>query len=253
MPHPALKRAVVLGLALAALLTATATAALVEVDGLVLHADGGFQPQTLPRHRYAPIHFRGYFDIRTKRGAQPQKLQQAVIKFDRDGRLDVAGLPRCAPRAIADADTEQARRICRRAIVGTGTVGAQIPLGFGTVNASVPLTIFNGPRLEGNSTAILHAQTLLPFPETYAVVAPIEQVRGRYRYRVTIDVPPIAGGLGKLTRLSVSIGRRYRSGGRNRSYVSARCTDNVLETHGHFTFDGGTVIDGDVEKYCRIR
>jgi len=248
----ALKRAGLLGLAAAALLSATAGAALVEVDGLVLRANGGFQPQALPRHRYAPIHFRGHFDIGTKRGAEPQKLEQAVIKFDRDGRLDVTGLPRCAPEKIAAADTEQARRICRRAIVGTGTVGAKIPLGFGTVNASVPLTVFNGPRLDGNPTAILHAQTLLPFPETYAIVAPIERQAGRYRYRVTIDVPPIAGGFGRLTRLEVSIGRRYRSGGRERSYVSARCTDNVLETHGHFTFDGGTVIDGDVEKYCRI-
>ncbi|HET9184532.1 MAG TPA: hypothetical protein VFN82_00195, partial [Solirubrobacterales bacterium] len=95
--------------------------------------------------------------------------------------------------------------------------------------------------------------TLLPFPETYAIVAPIERRRGRYRYRVPIDVPPIAGGLGRLTHLEVQIGRRYRAGGRKRSYVSARCTDNVLETHGHFIFDGGTVIDGDVEKYCAIR
>lgn len=241
---------VVLGVVLAA---GSASAALVEVDDVVLRADGGFTPQTLPRHRFAPIDFQGHVEISGRNGAGPPKLQQALVDFDRDGRLSVAGLPSCAPESIDQASTEEARAICRGAIVGTGHVEALISLDSGPVQARAPLTIFNGPRLGGLPTAVLHAQTTVPGTQTYAIVVPIEQRRGGFRYRARIDVPPIAGGFGAITHLDVQIGRRYGAAGKRRSYVSARCSDNILQTHGRFTFEDGTIIDGSVEKYCRFK
>jgi hypothetical protein len=246
-------RAAPLALALAALAAASATGALVEVNDLVLHADGGFQPQSLPRHRYAPIEFEGHLDIAAKGGGKPTPLRQAVIDFDHDGRLSVAGLPTCAPESIAAASSEEARRICRGAIVGTGRVEALISLANGTVRARSPLTVFNGPPLAGRPTVVLHARTTVPGTQTYAILAPIERRPGRFRYRVTVDFPPIAAGYGAITHIDVEIGRRYRADGRSRSYVSARCSDNILETHGRFTFEDGTIIDGSVEKYCRAK
>jgi hypothetical protein len=115
------------------------------------------------------------------------------------------------------------------------------------------LTVFNGPRLEGMPTAVLHARTTVPGTQTYAIVVPIEQRRGGFRYRARIDVPPIAAGFGAITHLDVAIGRRYRAAGKQRSYASARCSDHILQTHGRFTFDDGTIIDGLVEKYCRSK
>lgn len=253
MPLPALKKGLLLGLLAGALLASAAGGAVVEYKDIAIHADGGFQPRTLPRHRFAPIEFHGHVEISRKGGGVPPALTQAVIKFDRDGRLDVAGLPSCAPEAVAAASTEEARAACNGAVVGTGTVRAMVSLAGGTVQAHAPLTIFNGPRVGGDPSVILHAHIAAPTPQTLAIVAPIVRIKGRYRYRVTIDVPPIAEGAGSLTQLSVRIGRHYRAGGRTHSYVSARCTDNVLETHGRFTFADGTLIDGDVEKYCRIK
>jgi hypothetical protein len=237
----------------AALAAGIAGAALVEVDDVVLQADGGFTPQTLPRHRFAPIDFQGHVEISGRNGAGPPKLRQALIDFDRDGRLSVAGLPSCAPESIDQESTEEARRTCRGAIVGTGHVEALISLDSGPVKARAPLTIFNGPRLDGLPTAVLHAQTTVPGTQTYAIVVPIEQRGGGFRYRARIDVPPIAGGFGAITHLDVQIGRRYDAGGKRRSYVSARCSDNILETHGRFSFEDGTIIDGSVEKYCRFK
>ena len=264
MPHPALRRlgalfrphgtqkrhVALLAVIALALLGGTASGALVEVDNLVLRADGGFQPQALPRHRFAPIDFQGHVDLSAKGGGKPSPLKQALIDFDRDGRLSVTGLPTCSPEAIDQASTEEARRICRGAIVGTGHVEALVSLADGDVPARAPLTIFNGPRLGGLPTAILHAQTTVPGTQTYAIVVPIEQRPGGFRYRARIDLPPLAGGLGALTHIDVKIGRRYRSGGKQRSYVSARCSDNILQTHGRFSFEDGTVVDGLVEKFC---
>jgi hypothetical protein len=231
----------------------SAGAALVEVDDVVLRADGGFTPRTLPRHRFAPIDFQGHFDISGRNGAGPPKLRQALIDFDRDGRLSVAGLPSCAPESIVEESTEEARRTCRGAIVGSGHVEALISLDSGPVKARAPLTIFNGPRLDGLPTAVLHAQTTVPGTQTYAIVVPIEQRRGGFRYRARVDLPPIAGGFGAITHLDVRIGRRYGAAGDRRSYVSARCSDNILQTHGRFSFEDGTIIDGSVEKYCRFK
>jgi hypothetical protein len=250
MPHPSLRRLALIAVAATAIFAGSASGALVEVENLVLRADGGFQPQALPRHRFAPIDFQGHVDLSAKGGGKPSPLKQALIDFDRDGRLSVAGLPTCSPEAIDEATTEEARRICRSAIVGTGHVEALVSLDSGDVAARAPLTIFNGPRVGGLPTAVLHAQTTIPGTQTYAIVVPIEQRRGGFRYRARIDLPSLAGGRGALTHIDVAIGRRYRAGGKQRSYVSARCSDNVLQTHGRFSFEDGTVIDGLVEKFC---
>jgi hypothetical protein len=239
MPLPKLARALLLALATTALLAASSPV-----------ADAGFQPQTLPKRRFAPIDFQGHIDISPRRGSALPPLQQALIDFDRDGRLSVAGLPTCAPEAIAQQGTAEARRTCKGAIVGTGHIGAAIGFPGGAAETTVPLTVFNGPRLATGPSVLFHARTAVPTPEIYAILIPIERRRGGFRYRARIELPPLAGGLGALTHLDVDIGRRYRAGGRSRSYVSARCSDNVLQTHGHFTFADGTVISGLVEKYC---
>jgi hypothetical protein len=253
VPLPALRRAGLLALIVAAAIAGSATAALVEVDNVVLRADGGFQPQTLPRRSYAPIEFEGRVDIAAKTGGRPSPLKQALIDFDRDGRLSVGGLPTCAPESIAQASTAEARSICRGAQVGTGRVEALVAFPGATVKAGSALTIFNGPRLGNLPTAVLHARFTVPATETHAIVVPIERRRGDFRYRARLDLPPLAGGLGALTHIDVEIGRRYRAGGRNRSYVSARCSDNVLQTNGRFSFEDGTAIDGLVEKYCHSK
>jgi hypothetical protein len=248
------KRLVVpLAVVAAALVGGTASGALVEVENLVLRADGGFSPQSLPRHRFAPIEFHGQVDLSARGGGKPSPLNQALIDFDRDGRLSVAGLPQCSPEAIDEATTEEARRICKKAIVGTGHVEALVTLDSGDVPARSELTIFNGPRLGGLPTAVLHARTTVPGTQTYAIVVPIEQRPGDFRYRARIDLPPLAAGFGALTHIDVEIGRRYRAGGKQRSYVSARCSDNILQTHGRFSFEDGTIVDGLVEKFCRSK
>jgi hypothetical protein len=230
--------------------------ALVETSEVRIKVNAAFQPRNLPVKSFAPVKFSGFLDVANPSGGQPPALQQIVLDFDRDGRLDVSGLPTCAPESIAQASVEEARRICQGAIVGTGKIEALVALPFsGTlVPTSSPLTLFNGPRLEGKPTVIVHAQTTVPATQTYAFTVPIEKRPGEFRYRVTVNIPPLAGGYGALTSLSVTIGRKYTVGGKQRSYVSARCSDHILRSHGAFTFANGLTIEGvGLEKYCAQR
>jgi hypothetical protein len=248
-----LKLALLIGV-LSALVAAAAQAAVVKVGPLILRADGGFSPTVLPKKKFVPIDFQGYAEVEQKGGGLPSALQLAVIDFDRDGRLGTRGLPECPAERVATATPAQARTLCRGAIVGEGHLDGLVAVpGDGILVASSLLTIFNGPRLQGNPTAILHAQFTTPATQTFAVVVPIERRRGPFGYRATIQVPPIAGGLGALTHIDARVGRRYVSAGTKRSYVSARCTDSILETHGTFTFADGTTIDGSVSRFCRMR
>lgn len=231
-----------------------ANAALVQTGNLVLRADGGFTPHKLPRKAYVPIAFRGHANLSSVDGSVPAAVQQIVLDFDRDGRLGVRGLAVCRPDALQEATSAEARARCRRAIVGRGKARALIAVpGGASVLAGSPITLFNGPRQGGKPTVILHARTTVPAVQNFVITVPIERHGGLYRYRATIDVPPIAAGRGSLVHIDAKIGRRYRFAGRKRSYVSARCGDGVFRTRGRFTFSDGLVIDGSVEKPCSYR
>lgn len=233
--------------------SAQALPSVIEIENLRLEADGGFRPRTLFEHRFSPIDFHGRVEIDSRDGTAPDPVRQIVVDFDRDGRLATGGLPICLPEEIANATPEEARRICGSAEVGSGHIEAIVSLASGPIPASSPLTLFNGPRLNGAATVVLHAQTTVPGTQTYAILVPIKKRRGEFRYRATLDVPPIAAGFGAITHVDVKIGRRFSAGGKLRSYTSARCSDGILRTHGSFTFEDGTVINGAVEKGCRAK
>lgn len=230
-----------------------ANAALVKVGNLVLTADGGFTPQKLPRQTFVPIDFNGHADLKSVDGSVPPALQQAVLSFDRDGRLSTVGLPICQPALLEEATPAEARGRCPNAIVGTGHVSALITREAGApVLASSLVTLFNGPPQEGHPTVILHARTTVPAIQTFVLTIPIEKRGGLYRYRATIDVPPIAAGRGSIVHLDVKVGKRYRYRGVEHSYTKARCGDGIFRTRGRFSFADGTVIEGSVEKACVV-
>lgn len=227
-----------------------ANAALIKVGSLVLKADGGFFPSSLPRDSYEPISFRGHANLIDTRGGVPTPLQEMRLDFDRDGLLETRGLPVCPLGRIAHATTARARKVCADAMVGTGHVGAVFDIAGFKVEARVKASLFNGPRKGGNPTMIGHAYTAIPVPRAYTAVIPIKRTSGgAYSYKATFDVPSLAAG-GVLTHIDGKIGRRYAFKGKELSYANARCTTGVIRTHGHFLFTDGTIMDGTLEKPC---
>lgn len=228
-----------------------ADAAMVQVGPLVLKADGGFTPRHLPQNRRVPIKFEGHADIESRNSEPPPAVRQMRLDFDRDGLIETNGLASCLPSQIEGTTPQVARQVCEAAIIGTGNVGVVITLpGSHSVNIKSPLTLFNGPRQEGNLTVVAHAQANFPAPETFVVVVPIERRQGAFSYRATVDVPAIAQGYGAITHVDGKLGRLYRYRGSERSYTLARCSDGILETRGLLWFADGTVISGSLFKPC---
>lgn len=242
---------VVLGCAcLLALPLTAADGALIKVQNLVLKADGGFFPSTLSRFKHEPIDFRGHANLINTDGGAPTPLEEMRLEFDRDGKLDVRGLPVCPVGRIAHATVAGARRKCAGAIIGTGHVGAIFDLFGVPTQARVKATLFNGPRRHGDPTVVGHTFTVLPTTRAYVAVIPIRRLNhGPYGYRATFDVPKLAAD-GVLTHIDGRIGRRYEFKGREHSYVSSICTTGIIRTHGHFLFEDGTIMDGTLEKPC---
>jgi hypothetical protein len=231
--------------------SASSEEAEVRIGTLVVRADGGFRPSVLPRRHRVPIRFQGHAEIRTTDGSVPPALQRIKLEFDRDGKLNTAGLPACLPGQLEGTTVKLARRRCKGAIVGGGQVGAVISFLGARFRVRSPFTLFNGPRVGGDPTVIGHAQTSVPVFQSVVVVARIERRGGLYGYRTSFDIPPIAGGAGALTDIKGRLGRRYRFRGAERSYVTARCSDGILQTQGYLSFADGNVLSGSLFKPCQ--
>jgi hypothetical protein len=225
-----------------------------QVGKLILDIDGGFTPSKLPSKSYAPITLAGEADITTTDGTIPSPMTRATVDFDRNGLLTTRGLPVCQPSRLENTIVAEARKACPKAIVGTGFAAAMVTFpDQPPIPATSPLTVFNGTRQNGNPTAIIHAYTTIPAPTTFVVVSQIVQTGGRYRYRVTNEVPPIAGGYGSLMHVDFKVRKIYKFKGKKLSYASARCRGGRLQAQGEFTFQDGAVITGSAFRPCSVR
>ena len=209
-----------------------------RAGNIVINADGGFAPKSLPRDHDAPITIHGGGKLSTVSGELPPVLETITIEFDRHGHLETAGLPVCTVARLEATTVPQARRACPGAIVGTGHGHAIVKFPEqGPIPADSPITLFNGPRKGPNATVIAHAFTTVPAPTTFIVPIVIERIhKGIYGYRTKARIPKIAGGAGHPISGHLKIGRKWTYRGQEHSYVNARCETGRLQARGEFDF-----------------
>jgi hypothetical protein len=231
---------VVLSLLVAAA-TASAFHVHVQAGNLVLDAEGGFAPKALPKFKNAPITTHGGGTLSTVSGELPPILDTFVLEFDKHGALDTTGLPFCTKGKLVATDVAAARKACKDAIVGEGFGSAvvkfpeQKPIKVGS-----PITLFNGPKHNGDDTIIAHAHLDYPGPTTFIVPIVIEKIhKGVYGYRVVVKIPKIAGGYGHPISGSAKVGKKWTFKGKQHSYINARCETGHFQVRGEFSFKGG--------------
>jgi len=233
----------------------TALALTLRIANIVVVTDGGFTPTTLPKHEFAPIKLHGFGKISTADGELPPILETITLWFDKHGSVETRGLPVCTAAKLAATTTPVARKLCAGAIVGTGFGKAVVKFEEQPpIPASSPITIFNGPRKNGNPTVLAHAHLTVPAPTTFVVPIEIQRVsNGRYGFKTVAKIPKIAGGNGIPVYGRLNIGREWKFRGKNLSYVNASCPDGRLQAKGQFRFKDGTFLQGTVLKPCKSR
>jgi hypothetical protein len=233
--------------ALLALVVAASAPAKLEtfqVGNLILKDDGGVTPEKMPRHRQVPISAHLFALIETADGAHPPAFRNLVADFDRTFVVDAEGLPVCKLGQLQARSTEDAKRACPDAIVGSGE--AEVEVAFpeqAPFSAKGPLVAFNGGVQGGTTTLFIHAYVNVPAPTAVIVPVKITRVhRGHFGVHAVATVPAIAGGYGSPTRFNLDLGRRFTFRGHERSYLTGSCPTGTYFAEAQALFGDGTAL-----------
>jgi hypothetical protein len=250
-----LSRVVVVVTALCFVGAGTAYALKLQVGKIILFTNGGFTPTELPKNEDAPIKLYGFIRILTTDGTPPSPLKEFTIEYDRHGHVETRGLQVCTRARLIATTTAQARAKCRGAIVGKGFGTAEVNFpDQAPIPASTPLTIFNGPKKNGNPTVFGHAYLTVGGPSTFIVPIEIQKInKGRYGFRTVARIPRIVNGYGTPKYGRLKIGRTWKYKGKTLSYANARCPDGRLQARGHFRFMDGTTLQGTIFRPCTVK
>lgn len=214
---------------------AIARAETVQEDGLRVTFNADFTPHTLPRDRPAPVSVKVEGKVAAADGSHPPALRWLEIKLHRNGRLNPRGLPTCSASSLQSTSTATALDRCRSALVGKGSFHAVVSLGR-EISTGGKILAFNSRR-GGREALVLHLFAGTPVRFTLVVPLTIGNlVQGQFGTILRAKIPKLASGLGSVTEIDLTIGRRYSYRGERRSYVSAACSAPANLPGGVFNF-----------------
>jgi hypothetical protein len=227
----------------------------VEAGNLVFTFNGGFSPKALPKNELAPITLTASGKLAMKDGGHPPALTEAIVETDKNGAVNVKGLPICKSGQLQSRDTTAAKKACPKAIIGTGrtTVEVQFPEQRPTIIDSA-LTVFNGGQRGGTTTFYIHAYFSAPISGAIVTPVKIKKInRGRYGLKSTAIIPKLANGAGSVTSFDLKIGKTYTYKGKKMSVLSARCSGGKLQAFATSVFDDGTKASAGIIRPCTAK
>jgi hypothetical protein len=246
----------------AALAAAVVARAEVQQDGiLVVDFDGGISPHSLPRSGAAPVSVGVEATIKTTDGSDPPpQLREISVAINREGEIFNRGLPTCRIREIQPTTIRAARRICGRAIIGSGSVAVRIHLpNQPPFTFMGPLLAFNAKPVGGKRRILAQVYGLKP-PSAFVLNFKILQRPGTFGTVIRTSLPKAARRWAYVTRFEMRLRRTYLYRGKRRSYVSAGCAAPegfpgavYPFAKGTFKFDGGRRITTTLIRDCKVR
>lgn len=216
----------------------------VEAGNLVVTVNGEFKPSKLPKNKLAPIKLFASGKIATKDGTHPPALKQVILKTDKNGAINVKGIPVCKSGQLQSRDTKAAEKACKKSIIGTGqtTVEVQFPEQK-PIDVNSKLIVFNGGQSGGTTTLFIHAY--FSAPVTGAIVTTVKvkkKKEGRYGLNSVATIPKIAGGSGSVKSFNLAITKP--------GVLSAKCPDGKLQAHATSVFADGTKAAATIIRTC---
>ncbi len=241
-----------LAAALAVAVAGIATAekpTIVQAGNLKLTLNGGFSPKALPKHgKPAPITLNVSGKIDTTDGTHPPALKEVVVETDKNGSIDVKGLPTCTSGKLQAQDTSHAEKACPTAIIGKGTTDVEVEFPEqAPFIAKSKLLAFNGGVKGGTTTIYIHAYLSSPVSAAVVTTVKISKVHnGRYGTKSIATVPKIAGGYGSVRSFSLTFNKGYKG----QRYLFANCPDGHLNAKATSVFADGKKLTGTFVRSC---
>jgi hypothetical protein len=242
-------------------LTAIATAATVQSEGLRMTILAQLKPYKLPRDKPAPIAVFVAGHLERSKGGIPPQLRRMRILVNRHGLLQSRGLAVCHLAQVQPATTARALHACGSAVIGSGQFWANIVLpDQGAYRTKGRLLIFNGRR--GKDPLLLaHIYTSHPFNSSFVIPFSIERVRkGPYGTQLRASLPRALGDWGYLDRIKLTLKRKYTHRGHRLSYFNAACPAvkgakraNFPLAKATFYFAQRKPISATVQKGCGVK
>lgn len=252
--HPFL---IVATVVLAAAIAATAALAgpvVTGPDGNTQSIDSLIGPKKLSKTKLTPATLKvtTLTTSTTDPSGVPSPAIQATIDFDKNAVLYTKGLPTCNPNQVQSKSTEEAETICGKAKIGGGKATAYLRAGR---VYEVPQTVvaFNGVPKGGKPVVILHTYGTTPLQASLVLIGTVSNYgKEGYGPRLDLEIPLIAGGTGALKEFQVTINKKWRYKGQQRSFISAKCPNSKkLKARGKFTFRDGESLTAFSKQTCK--
>jgi hypothetical protein len=216
----------------------------VEAGNLVVTVNGEFKPAKLPKNKLAPITLLASGKIATKDGKHPPALKEVILKTDKNGAINVKGLPKCKSGQLQSRDTAAAEKACKSAIIGSGqtTVEVEFPEQR-PIDVNSKLLVFNGGFSGGTTTLYIHAYFSAPVQGAIVTTVKVKKKNeGRYGLNSVATIPKIAGGSGSVKSFNLKINKK--------GVLSAKCPDGKLQAHATSVFADGTKAAATIIRTC---
>lgn len=241
-------------------LTSLAWGEVVQSGKLRVSFTGEVTPKRLPRQGAAPVSVTLGGKIATKDRSRPPQLQQIEIAINKAGRFDFAGLPVCSLDEIQPSTTANALSACGEAKVGEGSFSANVAIPKQSpFPAAGKLIAFNG-REGGQPVILAHVYGTDPVPTSYTLPLRISRQGGEFGTVLKASLPEVTADIAFVTGISMTLDRRYRSGGKARSYLSAGCPAPrgfpgapYPLAKASFAFAGGKKLSKTLVRSCKAR
>lgn len=225
-------------------------------DGNTQSIDSLIKPQKLSKTKLTPATLKvtTLTTSTTDPNGVPSPAIHATIDFDKNATLYTKGLPTCNPSQVQSKSTEEAEQACGRAKIGSGHALAYLRASR-VYEVPQTVTAFNGTPKGGRPTVVLHTYGTTPLQVSLVLVGTVSNYNKEgYGPRLDLEIPLLAGGTGALKEFQVTINKKWRFKGQQRSFVSAKCpSSKKLKARGKFTYRDGESLTASSTQACKQR
>jgi hypothetical protein len=201
---------------------ATASGERTQVGQLIVSLDGQITPHFLPRTQPKPVSISVNSNFSTADRSPLPALRRISVGVGSQGTLHRRGLPTCRLERVRATTSERALEECGAALVGRGHLDGAIQIpGQAPFPLEGEILAFNG-EIDGRPAILADVHSEAP-PVSFVMPFLIDREEGAVGTTLSAKLPHALGGLIQVTHFDLTLRRRFRHRGEERSYLTASC------------------------------